>query len=169
MPSAVTSPEKGLLSGAEPTYREQVLQEITFTVGAPADVVWEVMTDVQAWPEWTASVTTVERLDEGPLRVGSRARIVQPKIPTVVWEVGELVEGVVYVDLRQCPGQDHRHPLRAGVRIGPLPGPTLGRSGGAHRVGRRSSVSAPHRPLPRHGSSGAHRSSRIPLTVMGVE
>lgn len=96
MPSAVTSPEKGLLSGAEPTYREQVLQEITFTVGAPADVVWEVMTDVQAWPEWTASVTTVERLDEGPLRVGSRARIVQPKIPTVVWEVGELVEGASF-------------------------------------------------------------------------
>lgn len=73
-----------------------MLQEITFTVDAAAAVVWEVMTDVQAWSTWTASVTTVERLDEGPLRVGSRARIVQPKIPTVVWEVGELVEGTSF-------------------------------------------------------------------------
>ena len=53
--------------------------ETTVQIDASPQSVWEVMTDVERWPEWTTSVQRVERLDDGPLRVGSRARLKQPK------------------------------------------------------------------------------------------
>ena len=53
-------------------------QSIEIDIDAPADRVWGVLSDARAWPTWTPSVTSVEVLDDGPLRVGSRARIKQP-------------------------------------------------------------------------------------------
>ncbi|NRQ37170.1 polyketide cyclase [Nonomuraea sp. NN258] len=59
-------------------------------VDAPAQRVWQVMTDVAAWPEFTPTMTEVRPLDGGPLAVGARVRIKQPKIPPLVWTVTEL-------------------------------------------------------------------------------
>lgn len=52
--------------------------------------VWETLLDLEHWPQWTQSVTGIERLDEGPLAIGSRARILQPKLTPAVWQVTEL-------------------------------------------------------------------------------
>jgi hypothetical protein len=52
--------------------------------------VWAVMLDVEHWPEWNTAVTRVQRMDIGPLTLGSRTRIWQPKLMPAVWQVTSL-------------------------------------------------------------------------------
>ena len=73
-------------------------------IDAPAQHVWNVMTDVERWPEWTASVLKVRRLDSGALGVGSRARVRQPKFLPAVWEVIQIQPGRSFTWVTRSPG-----------------------------------------------------------------
>src|SRR5688500_1789373 len=68
---------------------------ITTEVDAPPEVVFAVLSEVEHWHEWTPTVTRVERLDDAgaPLALGSRIRIVQPKVPPAEWTVTALEPG----------------------------------------------------------------------------
>lgn len=61
----------------------------TVEIDAPVDAVWEVLTAPDRWPEWTASMTEVELLDDrfGP---GARVRTVQPRLRPAVWTVTDF-------------------------------------------------------------------------------
>jgi uncharacterized protein YndB with AHSA1/START domain len=45
--------------------------EKTIEISVPRAKVWATLMDVQNWPLWTASMTKVERLGDGPFGLGS--------------------------------------------------------------------------------------------------
>jgi uncharacterized protein YndB with AHSA1/START domain len=79
-------------------------KDITVDISAPPEVVWAAISDVESWPKWTASVTSVRRLSSERLQVGSRVRIKQPRLPATVWTVSDLVEGEQFTWTADSPG-----------------------------------------------------------------
>jgi uncharacterized membrane protein len=78
--------------------------EVSIEIAASPELIWSTLCDVERWPEWTASVSAVERLDAGEFGVGSRARVKQPGMPSLVWEVTEYAPGEVFNWTSTVPG-----------------------------------------------------------------
>jgi uncharacterized protein YndB with AHSA1/START domain len=67
--------------------------EVTVEIDADPSTVWAALTDVERWPEWTRSVTAVQRLEDGPLGLGSTASVQQPRLTKTVYTVTEFEAG----------------------------------------------------------------------------
>ena len=61
---------------------------------APADRLWELMSDVRRWGEWLPTVDAVTPLDpERPDEVGASYTVEQPGLPKAVWTMTAIDEG----------------------------------------------------------------------------
>ena len=78
--------------------------EVVVDIEADAGRVGEVLVDVEAWPTWTSTMTSVQRTESGPLAVGSTARIRQPRLGSMLWTVTELAEGRSFTWEAKRPG-----------------------------------------------------------------
>jgi uncharacterized membrane protein len=81
-----------------------MITEDSVEIDAPAQLVWEVFSDVERWPEWTASVTSLIGLDGPALAVGRRFAIKQPGMQKLVWRVTEVNPGSSWTWVQRSPG-----------------------------------------------------------------
>ncbi len=77
---------------------------ISIDIAAPPSRVWAAIVDVERWAEWTASISKITILGGGPLALGKRAFVRQPKIPPALWKVTEFDEGRSFTWVAGLPG-----------------------------------------------------------------
>lgn len=99
-----------------------VMFRSTVYVEAPPAAVFDIYADVEGWPTWTSSVTEVQRLDTGPLKVGSRARVQQPRLPPGEWIVVDVTPDRSFTWERRGPGlrsvgRHYLHPKNSGCLV----------------------------------------------------
>lgn len=74
------------------------------SIDVPRGLVWSVLSDVAAWPEWLPTVTRVEPLDGNSLRPGARFVVHQPKLRPATWTVSVLEQPARFVWVSGLPG-----------------------------------------------------------------
>src|SRR5271156_4526548 len=81
-----------------------MFNEDSIEIDAPLQLVWDVFSDVERWPEWTASVTSLVGQDGPALAVGRRFAIKQPGMQKLVWQVTEIDPGSSWTWVQRSPG-----------------------------------------------------------------
>ncbi|GAA4229439.1 hypothetical protein GCM10022254_21860 [Actinomadura meridiana] len=77
--------------------------EISVDIDATPETVWNILKDVEHWPDMTASITSVEILDK-PLALSSRSRVLQPKLRPAIWTVTAFDENRTFTWETRAPG-----------------------------------------------------------------
>ncbi|MBV8861964.1 MAG: SRPBCC family protein [Mycobacterium sp.] len=81
-----------------------MFNEHSIDIDAPAQLVWDVFSDVERWPEWTPSVTYLVGRDGPDLAIGKRFAIKQPGMTKLVWRVTEVTLGSSWTWVQRSPG-----------------------------------------------------------------
>ena len=61
--------------------------EKAIEIDAPRQRVWDVISDIESWPQRIETVESVELLTPAPIAKGSHVRLKQPKLGEGTWEV----------------------------------------------------------------------------------
>jgi carbon monoxide dehydrogenase subunit G len=110
------------------------LYEQTINIAATPEDVWRVLVDVEAWPTWTASMSSVQLQTPGPLRLGSVAKVRQPRLAPATFTVTGYEDGRSFAwstgnrllatvgDHRVEPAPDGSYVTLTLRQVGPLAG-----------------------------------------------
>ena len=86
---------------------------------AKPELVWQVLSDVEHWRDWTPTVLEIKSLGNASMKVGARYRVVQPKLRPAIYEVTEYVPHQRFTWAQKLPGgalvADHRITPRDGA------------------------------------------------------
>ena len=74
--------------------------EQSIDIDARQQRVWDVLGDLEAWPQRIETVDVVELLTPAPVGEGSRVRLKQPKLGEGIWEV-TVWDAPSYFEFRQ--------------------------------------------------------------------
>jgi len=77
--------------------------EESIEIDARQQRVWDVLSDLEAWPLRIETVDVVELLTPAPVAVGSRVRLKQPKLPEGTWDI-TVWNAPSYFEFRQKSG-----------------------------------------------------------------
>jgi uncharacterized membrane protein len=94
----------------------------TLPIDAAPETVFKVLCDVEHWPQWTPTMTSITRRDTGPFKVGSSALVRQPKLRPALWTVDALEANRNFTWVSASPGVHSRaahrvEPAGGGCRI----------------------------------------------------
>lgn len=89
--------------------------EQSVVINASAERIWAVLIDMERWPEWTASMSSIKRGEDTPFGVGATAHIKQPRLPAADWLVTEAQPDRWFASETKSPGLR----MTAGHRITP--------------------------------------------------
>ena len=77
--------------------------EESIDIDAQQQRVWDVLSDIEAWPRRIETVEVAELLTPAPVAKGSRVRLKQPKLPEGTWDI-TVWDAPSYFELRQKSG-----------------------------------------------------------------
>ncbi len=77
--------------------------EQSIDIDARQQRVWDVLSDLEAWPRRIETVDAIELLTPAPVGEGSRIRLKQPKLPEGIWEV-TVWDAPSFFEFRQKAG-----------------------------------------------------------------
>lgn len=69
------------------------MPSVELSIAAPASAVWDVLVDLQAWPEWGPTVSGAELDGLGPLALGARGKVWTPVGVPLPFVIDDFVDG----------------------------------------------------------------------------
>jgi uncharacterized membrane protein len=77
---------------------------ISITINAPPHIVWNILRDVESWPKWTPTMSSVAFASQKGFEIGAPVLIQQPGLPLSTWTITAHNDGHSFTWRTTSPG-----------------------------------------------------------------